>query len=142
MKKSKKFFIPWAFALVLLSACNSAEEEAQLTFEQFIIALDDASISDITDHVTEDFVEREFGVTMDEFESESELIDEQMGEVLAMFNYEIQSFEVNEESEKRIEATYVITITEEEEGTEETEAGSVVLIHSDNDEWLIDIMDD
>ncbi|WP_026688854.1 hypothetical protein [Alteribacter aurantiacus] len=126
---------------ILTVACNSAEEEARESFESFVDALDRGAISEVVDYVTDDFVESEFGVPKEAFEEEGDLIDEQMGELLSMFDYQIISFEVSSETDEEIVAAYEISITEEETGDEQTEGGTVTFINTDSD-WLIDQMEE
>ncbi|MBM7097529.1 MULTISPECIES: hypothetical protein [Alteribacter] len=141
MNRLIKITVFLSLLAVAAVGCNSAEEEAQETFENFINALDGGTISEITAYVTDDFMEEEFGVTKEDFENDAELIDEQMGELLAMFNYEILSFEVSEETDEQLIAAYEITIEEEETGETETEGGVVTLENHDNN-WLISQMDE
>ncbi|PYZ99036.1 hypothetical protein CR205_10880 [Alteribacter lacisalsi] len=138
-------------AAAALAACGSAEDEAKETFEGFIGVFDSGGFSEITEYITNDFAEREFGVSLEQIETDAEEIDEQMGEIVGTFSYTIVTFSIEEESEDQIEAAYELYIEErngeeiEEDrsayDSEELETGSVILVNEDGD-WFVDDMNE
>ncbi|TMW70436.1 hypothetical protein [Alteribacter natronophilus] len=150
--KNTYTFMVLIVLMVFIAACSPAVEEAEESFEGFIGVFDGGGFSEITKYITDDFAQREFGVSLEQIEEDSEVIDEQMGEIIGTYDYTIVTFDVTEETEEQIKAVYEIYITErngdesqpadeQEYSQEELETGIVTIVNEDGS-WLVDDMDE